>query len=429
MNLKWENQKAREMQMDHLSNEILQLILEKISTRKDFCAVILTCKKWKEQIHAAFAIQWLEMMKKVVDPWRYLIDMRVRSRILPRSSSKLRDRCQTGVAKHMLTLLQESESTVSVVQWPMRSAVPPVNGHANVFSLFPSAFHNRHLLLEYAGNMLDGQRHGKGKLDILDETARFSMSGTFVAGSLNGIGTIIEDEVTYVGDVLHGDKHGRGILQATDGMRYEGEFQKGKYHGRGKLSWPDGVWFEGEFEHGIPHGRGIQMLDGSRYEGEFRNGHPHGEGRRVHEAHGSIEEGEWRNGNLHGHGIVMKAGERYEGNFVEGFRCGQGIVYHPYNVTYRGEWDGDKIIRGVYSRGSQVEYEGEFGGDGDGWRPWSFHGQGKSFEHQEYTSEGLFENDLFKKGKRVYVGGNVFEGTPSKARVDLSKERPPTSMP
>ena len=84
----------------------------------------------------------------------------------------------------------------------------------------------------------------------------------------------------YIGEVLNGQRHGKGTLVESTGLRYEGEWRNNQMHGKGVLTNSDGDRYEGEMKNNHFHGKGKLVLqkDGSTYYGEFLKSKMHGMG-------------------------------------------------------------------------------------------------------------------------------------------------------
>lgn len=123
---------------------------------------------------------------------------------------------------------------------------------------------------KYVGEWKNGLLHGQGTYTFATGERH---SGQFVAGSLNGIGTLVS---------AHGDK-------------YVGEIKNSRPHGRGTNTFVEGDKYIGEHKDGKPDGLGIYLSrDGSNYVGETKNNHRHGSGIMTF-ADGKKQEGIWEN--------------------------------------------------------------------------------------------------------------------------------------
>jgi hypothetical protein len=103
------------------------------------------------------------------------------------------------------------------------------------------------------------------------------------------------DDGTYAGNVVNGKHHGKGKFIWNNGDIYEGDFIKGKHNGKGKLRWINGDVYEGDWAGGAENGKGkLTWADGTIYEGDFVNGNFHGRGKKTY-TDGRVEDGNWEN--------------------------------------------------------------------------------------------------------------------------------------
>jgi hypothetical protein len=51
----------------------------------------------------------------------------------------------------------------------------------------------------------------------------------------------------YAGEWLQGKRHGQGVLKWSDGSDYKGAWLNNYSHGQGKLTYADGGLYEGQF--------------------------------------------------------------------------------------------------------------------------------------------------------------------------------------
>ena len=128
---------------------------------------------------------------------------------------------------------------------------------------------------------------GVGKLlEGMGNTAVFSPTRTMTVSMFyaNGI---------YVGGMLNGKRHGHGRMAYVDGSVFEGEYKDGVKDGKGVYHFADGGVYEGNLTDGRCHGYGkMSYHDGRLYEGSWKDGERHGFGRMVY-PNGHIEEGRW----------------------------------------------------------------------------------------------------------------------------------------
>lgn len=243
----------------------------------------------------------------------------------------------------------------------------------------------------YAGEKVDGMRHGKGS--EYNSKGQIKYEGSWVKGIRSGSGKIYSRNgvVGYEGELLDGKKHGVGSEYDEQGTKvYEGPFLNGMRHGQsGKLFDEDGILrFHGSFFNGRKYGTGhsycvnrkgtelcyiglwssTQCLipDIILYHGEHIDGHPHGTGVEYeHSAGRKVEDedlkkhdvlhfkGEFRIGRVnYGQGDIV-----YEGEFKNGKRHGKGFEYplgkRAYNLSGGGT-DKKFILEGSWVSGNMV---------------------------------------------------------------------------
>eukprot|EP00002_Diphylleia_rotans_P037878 TRINITY_DN851_c0_g1_i4.p1 TRINITY_DN851_c0_g1~~TRINITY_DN851_c0_g1_i4.p1 ORF type:complete len:1328 (-),score=243.35 TRINITY_DN851_c0_g1_i4:664-4647(-) len=202
----------------------------------------------------------------------------------------------------------------------------------------------------YTGEMLDGQKHGHGKM-------------------------VVENVSEYEGTWLHDKRHGKGFFKRISSEStefYDGEWENDKQNGRGTVIYPNGSKVIAFFEDGepigivnevIPDGRNyigtwldgkrsgqgtMTYPNGARYEGGWINNNRHGRGKYILECKEKDEviesyEGEWKNDMHHGHGIHKwdYGTYEYKGNWVMGKKEGSGRMKYPNGDKYRGGWESD----------------------------------------------------------------------------------------
>lgn len=128
----------------------------------------------------------------------------------------------------------------------------------------------------YTGEVVDGKRHGKGKL-------------------------VWRNGDIYEGDWRDDKRHGKGIFVWTSGNLYEGDWRNDERHGKGKLTWKSGSCYEGDFSNGVRTGKGKiswgeeKKRAGDIYEGDFVNGERTGTGTYTY-ANGRVEFGRFLKG-------------------------------------------------------------------------------------------------------------------------------------
>ena len=82
----------------------------------------------------------------------------------------------------------------------------------------------------------------------------------------------------YEGGLVEGVRHGRGRMDYGDYgdvLWYDGEWRNGLHEGAGRKEWVDSLWYEGEWKGGMMHGRGVchvnevDVMDGEFEKDEF----------------------------------------------------------------------------------------------------------------------------------------------------------------
>ena len=122
----------------------------------------------------------------------------------------------------------------------------------------------------YEGEMMDGKKHGFGKLTTKD----YIREGTWKEDKFTGWGR----ESRTNGEILEGrfvdgKVEGKGILRDSKGSSYIGDFVDSKRQGFGELDTKKAN-YKGEFKDNKFNGHGKVKIkeDGSEIEAEFRNG-------------------------------------------------------------------------------------------------------------------------------------------------------------
>jgi len=122
----------------------------------------------------------------------------------------------------------------------------------------------------YEGEMMDGKKHGFGKLTTKD----YIREGTWKEDKFTGWGR----ESRTNGEILEGrfvdgKVEGKGILRDSKGSSYIGDFVDSKREGFGELDTKKAN-YKGEFKDNKFNGHGKVKIkeDGSEIEAEFRNG-------------------------------------------------------------------------------------------------------------------------------------------------------------
>lgn len=97
----------------------------------------------------------------------------------------------------------------------------------------------------------------------------------------NNVNTInYEDGSVYTGEIVNGKKHGKGKLYLSDTLYYDGNFVNDMYEGQGKLLLEHDMIYEGSFSKGLRNGYGIQYNTEKTYvyNGDWKEGNKDGNG-------------------------------------------------------------------------------------------------------------------------------------------------------
>ena len=131
-------------------------------------------------------------------------------------------------------------------------------------------------LAVYEGDMLNGMRHGFGRLT----TPKYVRLGTWRDDQFTGWGR----ESRRNGDVLEGKYidgrvTGKGILKNAKGNLYVGDFVESRRHGYGELD-TNRIHYKGGFLGDRLNGRGIIhfKVEGHDYDGDFKDNEINGNG-------------------------------------------------------------------------------------------------------------------------------------------------------
>ncbi len=238
--------------------------------------------------------------------------------------------------------------------------------------------HEQHKTESYAGQWLDGKRHGRGELsrgsfkyvgDFADHLphgqgkqtwSAGEYQGGFEAGLFAGQGVFRSTSGTiYQGQWQEGQRNGFGQERRADGSLYSGDWMADQAHGFGTLEYDDGGYYEGSWQQGGRHGYGTYTNSAEVvYEGLWESDRRHGYGKQVR-PDGSYYEGEWQDGKQHGSGVAQRLdGNRHEGTWQQGFVLGPGIRTDRSGVLLSGNWNRNTISNGMIQLPSGAEYGG-----------------------------------------------------------------------
>ena len=195
-------------------------------------------------------------------------------------------------------------------------------------------------LAVYEGDMINGMRHGFGRLT----TPRYVRLGTWRNDQFTGWGR----ESKRNGDVLEGrfvdgKVTGKGILKNAKGNLYVGDFVESRRHGYGELD-TNRIHYKGGFVGDRFNGKGIIhfKIEGHDYDGDFRDNEINGNG-VFRWTNGDVYDGQMRRGKMNGVGRYTYAnGQIYEGNYVNGVKEGRGRLIYPNGFVYDGDFIGGR---------------------------------------------------------------------------------------
>lgn len=120
---------------------------------------------------------------------------------------------------------------------------------------------------------------------------------TLGRAAVSNIETInYSDGCVYTGQVVNGKRHGKGKLLLPDGDVYEGDWKDGQRTGKGKYTWRNGNVYEGDWKNDQLTGKGkYTWPEGTVYVGDFVDGVITGYGTYTY-ANGEVKSGRWENG-------------------------------------------------------------------------------------------------------------------------------------
>ena len=195
-------------------------------------------------------------------------------------------------------------------------------------------------LAVYEGDMLNGMRHGFGRLT----TPKYVRLGMWRDDQFTGWGR----ESRRNGDVLEGKYidgrvTGKGILKNAKGNLYVGDFVESRRHGYGELD-TNRIHYKGQFLGDRLNGRGIIhfKVEGHDYDGDFKDNEINGNG-VFRWTNGDVYDGQMTRGKMNGFGRYTYAnGQVYEGNYVNGIKEGKGKLTYPNGFVYDGDFIGGR---------------------------------------------------------------------------------------
>jgi hypothetical protein len=219
--------------------------------------------------------------------------------------------------EHVLTSLQ----AMTIAHSPKTESIhATVNVQSSPVQIYTDIGGNK-----YEGQMKDGKKHGKGKMD-------------FAIGD------------KYTGDWVENNRTGQGILIFASGNRYEGQFKDNNMHGKGKMDFATGDKYTGDWVENNRTGQGILIFaSGNRYEGQWKDNNMHGKGKNVWGSEtqwaGDTYNGDWVEGNRTGQGVYnFASGNRYEGQWKDNKKHGKGKMKYANGTVQDGMWSNDEFV-------------------------------------------------------------------------------------
>ncbi|CAF4903340.1 unnamed protein product [Rotaria sp. Silwood1] len=182
----------------------------------------------------------------------------------------------------------------------------------------------------YEGELREGKKHGKGKMDYADGNK-------------------------YIGDWANDVRTGQGVFIWSDGSHYEGQSKDNNMHGKGTFVWgPDSRWaglkYIGDYIDNKRTGQGVYIWpNGNRYEGQFKDNNRHGKGTFIWapDAKGTYDKytGDWVDDIRADQGVhVFANGDRYEGQFKDGKQHGRGKLTYANGKIQEGMWSNGTFV-------------------------------------------------------------------------------------
>jgi len=189
---------------------------------------------------------------------------------------------------------------------------------------------------QYQGDLVDGKRHGKGKLIYNNGNC---YDGTWENDQRHGEGTFVGTTSNYQGFFLNDVRHGYGKEKWEDSNQYEGNYENDKKHGHGRFQWPDGCVYDGGFLENRVHGEGkFTWKDGRKYRGDWVSDKMHGYG-TYNWPDGRSYEGEYMNDMKHGFGSFIWAdGRKFTGTWAQSRQHGHGVFRTADGSERKGTW-------------------------------------------------------------------------------------------
>ena len=240
----------------------------------------------------------------------------------------------------------------------------------------------------YEGSFLNGQLHGKGKVNWdhipYSKLRAFSYEGTFVNNVIDeGIGSFrYLDSSIYTGSIKNSMRNGKGKLEFSESNNtfcfFNGYLIKAKYYdgfwendfmeGKGELNYYStlnqnnslnkmllGNWVKNQFSGKAE----IAFRNGKVYNFEFINNFPQGNG-TITQGNKIKINGSFNDKSFSGNGFfTFEDGSSYEGEIKNSKKNGQGVYNDANRNIYTGFFADDKCTGTAKIYNAEWSYQGE----------------------------------------------------------------------
>ena len=249
----------------------------------------------------------------------------------------------------------------------------------------------------YKGELMDSQRHGKGRLTQSDHIYDGEWENNQKHGNSNS---------AYPGKGIHSgfwtnnEMTGSGKLTIGD-LQAEGDLVNGKLHGVASIRYPSGDSFTGEVNNNQRGTSGsVQYSNDDHYQWKWKDPSEVGTGIAILSYRtGDVYEGEISKYKKHGKGTFTFAdGHVYTGQFYFGMMEGTGTFKYSTGGEYCGSMRANSFHgTGTYNDCQSQIYTGE-------WYNGKMHGKGVMQFDNGDKWEGIWEDDSRVEGRYIHSG-------------------------